>query len=146
MLRRQLFTAGAGVLAALGLGAAAGTGAAFAQQFASDADVWDVRGHVVSLVYQLEGLQPDYAGNRPKAITALKAAGASLNAALAIRGGANQSMSDVVIKTCAAEVSALIPRLQADRNNYGANKDQAIAALQSALGFLTAASGLAQHP
>ena len=139
MLRRQLFTAGAGAAAAFCLGAVAGTGAALAQQFSSDADVWAVRGRVVGLIYQLEGLPAEYAGNRRKAIDALKTAGANLNAALAIRG-ANQTMSGLVIKSSIAELGELIPRLQTDRGEFGGNREKAIAGLQSALDFLNAAS------
>ncbi len=142
MLRSQLLTAGAGIATALVLGAAAGTTAALAQQYVSDADVWLVRGRVVGLAYQLQGLEADYGGNRAAAISSLETAEASLNLALAIRG-TNQQLSDAVIRAGITELADLISRLAGDRADYGGNREIALHALQAAQASLQAAAGTA---
>jgi hypothetical protein len=140
VLRKDLFSIGAGIAGALALGAAAGTSAAFAAdtQNQSDADIFEVRGRIAGMIVQLSNLQTDYNGNRQTAINALQNAQNELTNAVDIRG-ANQRVSDHVLRTASDEITTLVTRLQSDFGDYGGNKVQAITNLQAAQGSINAA-------
>jgi len=142
VVRKDLLAAGTGFASALALGAVAGTTAALAQQTRSDADLYEVRGRIAGVITQLQNLARDYGGNRVSAISALQAAETSLTSAVDIRG-ADQSVSDAVVRTATNEVQSLITRLAADLGDYGGNKAAAIASLRTALTSLNAALGTA---
>jgi len=142
VFRKELLATGAGLATALALGAAAGSTAAFAQQSRSDADLYEVRGRIAGMLNQLTDLRTDYGGSRVTAMTQLQAAQANLTAAINLRG-ANQRVSDAVLRTVQGELQTLILRLQNDASDYGGSKVNAITNLQAAQASITTALGTA---
>jgi hypothetical protein len=139
MQRNKFVTASAiGVLASL-----AGTGLALAQtappyrrgQMASNRSLRSAYGSVAEMIDELGLDQHDYAGHRVAAIGGLQAAKAQLLAGLQYRDQSErgQAGSDASMRYASGEVDRLVKRLQADTDDYGGHREQAITDLNNAL-------------